>query len=326
VPKPVRQPRERTKHSWIAGTLLVLGLFVIAFGALISLARSSPVDEFQGVLTTTVDPLRKTITGDAAVDDTNAPESTLTASFWNAFAMSGMRAAVLQTYENIAHPGTAVVLVYPGLRKEEVAALFGKKLKWTDTEKKEFVLLSPDNSLEKGEGYFYPDTYYIPHASTTPAAVHDEVVARFHDEVLKRYATSTATIVNVELALKIASIIQREAAGKHDMAIVSGVIWNRIFKDMTLDMDATLQYAKGNEKIGWWPRVVSKDKYIDSPYNTYQNGGLPPTPISNPSIAAINAALNPKKTDAIFYLHDRRRRIHTAKTYKQHVANINKFY
>ncbi len=130
------------------------------------------------------------------------------------------------------------------------------------------------------------------------------------------------------------------------MNIVSGVIWNRIFKGMSLDMDATLQYAKASEQekalasaiageassstldadsITWWPKVESKDKYIDSPFNTYQNDGLPPTAISNPSIAAIKAAFNPAKTDCLFYIHDNYRNIHCATTYAVHKQNVQKY-
>jgi UPF0755 protein len=152
--------------------------------------------------------------------------------------------------------------------------------------------------------------------------------------------------INLDTAVRIASIIQREAAGGADMNIISGVIWNRIFKGMSLDMDATLQYAKATEQeksladairgesssstldagsITWWPKVESKDKYIDSPFNTYKNDGLPPTAISNPSLAAIKAAFNPAKTDCLFYIHDNSRNIHCATTYAVHKQNVQKY-
>jgi UPF0755 protein len=88
--------------------------------------------------------------------------------------------------------------------------------------------------------------------------------------------------------LKVASIIQREAAGKEDMALISGVIWNRLLNDQPLEIDATIQYARGNTGSGWWAPIKASDiDNIDSPYNTYKNNGLPPTPISNPGIDAI---------------------------------------
>jgi UPF0755 protein len=155
---------------------------------------------------------------------------------------------------------------------------------------------------------------------------------------------AVAQKINLDTAVRIASIIQREAAGDVDMRIISGVIWNRIFRGMTLDMDATLQYAKASEQealiesaldnpnksasstaIVWWPRVASKDKYIDSPFNTYQNKGLPPTAIANPSLKAIAAAFNPAKTDCLFYLHDDNRGFHCTKTYAEHKENVQRY-
>ena len=130
--------------------------------------------------------------------------------------------------------------------------------------------------------------------------------------------------LDLDGAIRLASIIQREAAGPQDMRIISGIIWNRMAKGMSLELDATLQYVKGSED-NWWPIVKSKDKYLDSPYNTYKYKGIPPGAISNPSIDAINAAFNPQKTDCIFYLHDANRKIHCSKTYEGHLANIDAY-
>ncbi len=130
--------------------------------------------------------------------------------------------------------------------------------------------------------------------------------------------------LDLDTAIRIASIIQREAAGPHDMRLISGIIWNRMAKGMSLELDATLQYVKGTED-NWWPSVKSKDKYLDSPYNTYKYKGVPPGAISNPSIDAINSVYNPQKTDCIFYLHARNRQIHCSKTYEQHLANIRAY-
>jgi uncharacterized YceG family protein len=129
-------------------------------------------------------------------------------------------------------------------------------------------------------------------------------------------------IGNENTALKIASIIQREAAGKEDMRLISGIIWNRIFSGMKLQIDATLQYAKGSEEDGWWKQVASEDKKIESLYNTYRYKGLPPGAIANPGPDAIKAAFYPQKTDCLFYLHDKNRKIHCTKTYEEHKKNI----
>ncbi len=91
---------------------------------------------------------------------------------------------------------------------------------------------------------------------------------------------------------------------------------------MKLQIDATLQYAKGSEEDGWWGKVNSVDRKIDSSYNTYLHEGLPPGAIANPGLAAIAAAYNPAKTSCLFYLHDKNRQIHCARTYEEHKKNI----
>jgi len=127
-------------------------------------------------------------------------------------------------------------------------------------------------------------------------------------------------------ALKIASIVQREAAGKEDMPLIAGILWNRLLNDQPLEIDATIQYARGNTGSGWWAPIKASDiDDIDSPYNTYKHKGLPPTPISNPGIDAIDAVLNPTETDCYYYLHDKDRQIHCAKTLEEHEANIDKY-
>lgn len=218
----------------------------------------------------------------------------------------------------LGSPNTKYVKINPGLRKEEVAEKFGDKLNWSDEERNSF------SSSSGSEGYYYPGSYVVLESST-PSQTLALMFERFDDEVVDRYPTLTKKVIKLDTALKVASLIEREAAGKHDTHLISGIIWNRIFAGMNLEIDASLQYAKGTEENGWWPRVTPKDKYIDSPYNTYQNNGLPPTAISNPSLASIEAALNPKKTKCIFYIHDKKKKIHCATNYEEHEKNIRKY-
>src|SRR3989338_1399635 len=208
-----------------------------------------------------------------------------------------------------------IVRVEEGLRKEEIAQVVANKLDWGEQEKENFI-----NSANI-EGHYFPKTYLIYKDENPP-----EIVAMMLDEFNK--ATSkvkkpkSKQIINDNTALKIASIIQREAAGKKDMNLISGIIWNRIFEGMKLQIDATLQYAKGSEEDGWWEPIVPEDKKIKSSYNTYLYVGLPPGAIANPGLDAITAAFNPQKTNCLFYLHDRNRKIHCTKTYEEHKKNI----
>lgn len=226
----------------------------------------------------------------------------------------------------LASPEYKYVAVAEGLRKEEIAEIFGEKLGWTEEQKKEFSIPEEICILSGGEGYLFPGKYLV-HKDNSVEDVKelmeeklDEVVSDVLEE--SEEDGETTKILNLNQVMTIASLIQREAAGKRDMKLISGIIWNRIFNGMPLQIDATLQYAKGDEEKGWWPPVRSEDKYIESPYNTYQIDGLPPGPIANPGIAAIEAALDPDDTNCLFYLHDRNRVIHCATTYEAHKKNV----
>ncbi len=127
------------------------------------------------------------------------------------------------------------------------------------------------------------------------------------------------TVINV------ASLIQREAAGKNDMPLIAGVIWNRLGIDMKLDIDATVQYARGDAGQGWWAPLTFAKNSLESPYNTYIHKGLPPGPIANPGLEAIRAALHPKETECFYYLHDKSGAIYCAKTFEEHKENIEKY-
>ena len=228
-------------------------------------------------------------------------------------------------FNSLANPSLRYVYIAPGMRKQEIADVVGNTLNWDMVKKRELVNVNMDFNLNDLEGKYYPGTYLFP-LNANPQDVGKEMTANYAKEInllSKKYPKAT---VNYDTALLIASIIQREAAGPEDMRLISGIIWNRIFKGMSLEMDATVQYARGKTESGWWAPLKASDiKAIDSPYNTYKNGGLPPTPISNPGPDAIEAALNPQKTNCLFYIHDRNRTIHCSATYEEHVRNINAY-
>lgn len=230
----------------------------------------------------------------------------------------------LEFYQNLANPSIRIVNVQEGLRKEEIAEVMANKLGWTDVEKEDFIFAHLALNSDNLEGRYFPKTYMLS-KDEDPLGVTAEMLKQFNKESSKIKKQKTMQVVNQDTAVKIASIIQREAGGKSDMKLISGIIWNRLWKGMKLQMDATLQYAKGSEEEGWWMRVNSSDKNINSPYNTYKQEGLPPSAIANPGLAALDAAYNPQKTSCMFYLHDKYRQIHCAKTYEEHKRNIKKY-
>ncbi len=230
-------------------------------------------------------------------------------------------------YQNLASSVSRILVIYPGERREEIVENIGDILKWDDTERKLFSTYIAQAEPVLAEGKFFPGRYVVP-SDATPENVADLLYERFAEEILARYGVAVEAQVPLKDALTIASLLEREAYDFTDMRYISGIIWNRLFINMPLQLDASLQYARGSkvtEKL-WWPKIVPKDKYIESPYNTYQNPGLPPTPIANPSVEAVVAALNPRETDCMFYFHDPKGVFYCTEDYEAHVAKLKAVY
>ncbi len=160
------------------------------------------------------------------------------------------------------------------------------------------------------EGYLFPDTYLLS-PSMAPREVAEVMYSNFQRRV---WANLRDNIINCGLSelngrgsspseklhavITLASLIEREAKSDEDRALISGVLWNRLRSSMKLDVDATVQYARGKHKT----RLLYKDLKIESDYNTYKRKGLPPGPIANPGLASIKAALNPADCPYYYYV------------------------
>jgi UPF0755 protein len=281
----------------------------------------------------TVDPLHKKIIEDTAVNAIlEAPNSPLSAAskenmFSRFFEHLAGSIAVTPWFQNLASINGKVVVIMPGMRREQVANAFGGALGWSTRDRQAFLTKSPYGVLPLMEGSFAPGTYAV-ERGLTAAQAQALVNDRFEKVVLERYGTTTAQKVPLEQALIIASLIEREAGGGDDMRLISGVIWNRLFLGMNLQIDATLQYVKATTAStgAWWPPVVPADRFRKSAHNTYMHAGLPPTPIASPSVAAIIAALNPKSTPCLFYFHDNDGIFHCNETYAAHVAELKRIF
>lgn len=164
------------------------------------------------------------------------------------------------------------------------------------------------------EGYLYPDTYFLSNAFT-PQELIDKATENFRNKTAN--LTYNRPIKDI---LTMASIIEAEVFGEEDRAIVSGIFWKRLENNWPIGADATLLYITNDRTI------TKTDLSIDSPYNTRKNLGLPPTPIGNPSLSSINAALNPKESPYWFYLTtlDTGKVIY-AKTNEEHNINREKY-
>lgn len=142
------------------------------------------------------------------------------------------------------------------------------------------------------EGFLFPDTYrFSKDASIKDIA--EKMLARFDSKTAEtRNSASGKDFYNI---LKLASILEEEVLPK-DMPLASGVLWKRLELGMPLQVDATLVYELGR------PIRKSDITSLNSPYNTYKYQGLPPTPISNPGLASLVAALHPQKSNYLYYL------------------------
>ena len=148
------------------------------------------------------------------------------------------------------------------------------------------------------EGMLFPATYDVL-PKTTAAEFVDKQLTAFDDNFAKvglgRAHKANLTAYDVVI---IASMIEKESQSAGERRKVAAVIWNRLRQDMLLQIDATVQYALGKTK----PVLTYDDLKVDSPYNTYKHPGLPPTPISNPGLAALKAAADPDDVPYLYYV------------------------
>jgi UPF0755 protein len=223
-----------------------------------------------------------------------------------------------------AEPYMKWVVVPEGERKEQIADMLAQELDWSNQTKNEFLNEYASKGTDYKEGIYFPDTYLLP-KDETGGQIAERFIAHFQEKFAPLYPQFTKQNVRWPTAIKIASLVEREAANENDMPLIAGIIWNRLLQNMKLDIDATIQYARGDIGNGYWAPLISGDTKMNSPYNTYLHAGLPPTPISNPGLPAIEAVLNPAKTKCLYYIHDKDGVIHCAITYAEHQANIEKY-
>lgn len=169
----------------------------------------------------------------------------------------------------------------------------------------------------KLEGYLFPKTYRILKGATA-AEVVDVMLDQFEAEFATVDLTwANANGLSTQDIVIIASMIERETMVDTERPLVSSVIQNRIDLGMRLQIDATIEYVIASRQV----RLNYDDLQIDTPYNTYRNGGLPPGPISNPGLASLQAAANPAQTDYLYYVLTSKDGSHTFTTNEaDHIA------
>ncbi len=215
------------------------------------------------------------------------------------------------------------ILIKEGQRVEEIAEIFEINFDQTFN-KQEFLKLAKPN-----EGKLFPDTYIF-QKSTSAQLAFEKLNTQFKQKYAELGGPTTPQEMNETLTL--ASLIEREGKTDVDRPIIAGILLNRLNNETEtvglLQVDATLQYAineNTKKSAVWWPIPTPADKEINSKYNTYKIKGLPPAPICNPGISALKAAINPQKSNYLYYIHDNSGKAYYARTFDEHDANIGRY-
>ncbi|MGY3684245.1 endolytic transglycosylase MltG [Streptomyces sp. TE33382] len=172
------------------------------------------------------------------------------------------------------------------------------------------------------EGYLFPATYPIDSGATSESLLRYMV-----DTALKRFGADHITAgaqrnsVSVYQAVTIASVVQAEADTGTDMGKVARVVYNRLARDMPLQMDSTLNYALKRSTVD----TTAGDTRIDSPYNSYERKGLPPTPIGNPGEQAMRATISPTPGPWLYFVTVKPGDTRFTDSYAEQMRNVEEF-
>lgn len=223
-----------------------------------------------------------------------------------------------QIAENLTHGTLDIWVTIPeGKRAEEIVEILKNKIPSFES--------TWIGRLKEHEGYLFPDTYLIPKDADIDIII--TLMTSTFDQKFASLPRNKSGLTQEQVVI-LASLIEREAITNEEKPIIAGILLNRLNEGMALQVDATIQYAKGQNATNnkWWEPVTFEEyKSVVSNYNTYLYPGLPPGPISNPGLDALAAAATPSNTDYLYYLHDKTRTIRYAKTIEEHNENIKKF-
>jgi len=178
---------------------------------------------------------------------------------------------------------------------------------------------SPDSAVKYAvEGYAFPNTYRFS-SGTSEEQILTLMLKEF-DKQITPEMTDRAQALGLSMrdVIILASLVEKEAQLPQDRPIIAAVFMNRLKMGMPLQSCATIQYILGYPK----PELSVQDTKLSSPYNTYQNMGLPPGPIANPGLAAIQSVLYPAQTDYLYFVADQQGAHHFSKTYEEHLITI----
>jgi UPF0755 protein len=231
------------------------------------------------------------------------------------------------------------VTVPEGLRSEEVALLMEREgivtaedfQRALASEAYDFDFLSERPPGAGLEGYLFPATYGFSRGVTAEEVVR-RMLAAFDAQVTPELRQAIqASGLTLHEGVTLASIVEREAVLPEERPIIASVFLNRLRLGMPLEADPTVQYALANDpasvdRFGFWKQgLTTEDLQVDSPYNTYVNGGLPPGPIANPGLASLQAVAYPAQTDYLYFVARNDGSHVFAETLEEHLRNVEQY-
>ncbi len=343
-----RSQHRKTAPKW---------LFIIAPIALLSAAGGIGVAWWNGISTpASTDPNAKTIqiqvkSGTSAqaigqeLEAKGAIKSQLAWKLWTAWqSKQGKGAPQKGTYEVSPNQPLSVVaaqisegkviqsgfVIREGWRIEQMGEYFEKQGMFKAADfiaatkeipKDKFPWL-PDG-LTHLEGFLYPETYKVPTETITPKGVVTQMLKQFEQVALPEY-NKVADPQKLSLLkwVSLASVVEKEAVIPAERPKIAGVFMTRLAKNMPLGSDPTVEYGLGIKQTADRPLTFAEVKR-PNPYNTYINPGIPPGPISSPSIGSLKAVLQPDSTDLLYFVAKYDGTHVFSKTLSEHVAATN---
>ncbi|MFA6158844.1 MAG: endolytic transglycosylase MltG [Candidatus Paceibacterota bacterium] len=312
------------RRSALAGTLLAL-VFMLDFGFIASAPKAFPVDTVFSVAA------GETLSGAAATLQSHGliRSAFLFKALLTVFGGSTRGLVAGDYYMPIREGAVGIawrlshgqydlqknrVTIPEGFSSVDIAARLAARFNTFNS--KEFLRLA-----RPYEGYLFPDTYFFL-SNVTAAEVVKAMTDNYQGRIQGLALQIEAFGKPIKDVITMASIVEDEARTDESRRMIAGILWKRLKIGMPLQVDAAFAFVNGKKSSA---DLTLDDLAIDSPYNTYKNRGLPPGPISNPGLAAIEATVSPTPSEYFYYLSDKDGVMHYAVTNDEHVANKDRY-
>lgn len=229
------------------------------------------------------------------------------------------------------HLQEVTITIPEGLRSDEVISILSENLELDSVELSKLMtdstlLAMVDHGFVHLEGTLFPDTYRFVKGESARTTL-ERLLRHFNSQLQPEWLVRANELgMTIPEIITLASLVEKETANPAERHLIAGVYHNRLRQRMLLNCDPTLIYAL--VQMGEWDgNLQLKHKEMRNPYNTYRYRGLPPTPIANPGIASIKAALYPEETPYLYFVgkNDGSGKHAFSLTLREHINNVNRY-